>query len=449
MKKILVIGAGLSGALVADALIKKKAKVYLIDYGNFNKKFLVQYDKIDLANSPKLSNLLFKKTNEIFLNFYKIISKKFFLTCNMISGGSSIFWGGGLQIPDLELQKLINKKFRIKISDSFQYIIKLLCPKQKIEKNISNKILLQKNHFLIKKFYMALMKNNLNDPWYDKFKYKSLEARKILIKFKGLKNFFYIPDTSVQKIILKKKKIKILTDCGKLKNYYFDKVIVSCGPIATPLLLKKSFPSTFPNKFRLFHTPMLKLAYFNFSLNSTLKNNLINLLTNLPKIFIEFKINKNKYLGSLVSASQYKNFIFGFSKFNLFYNFFKKFIVLGNLFFHQNKSLVYLKFNKNNSFNKIITKKNFFTLNNFTRQKINNFFLSCKLFPVPFYNFSNTVTGSDSHYTSSLFSVRKYQYSFINNKVYVMDSSILPPGTYYPTFTTLALIRELILKIKI
>jgi hypothetical protein len=91
----------------------------------------------------------------------------------------------------------------------------------------------------------------------------------------------------------------------------------------------------------------------------------------------------------------------------------------------------------------------YFKLNNFTKEKVNKFFLSTRLFPIPFYNFSNTSTGSDSHYTSSLFSIRKYQYSFFKNKVYVMDSSILPPGTYYPTFATLALIRELVMKIKI
>ena len=449
MKKILVIGAGLSGSIVADTLKEKKVKIFLIDSGNFKKKSLFEYGKINLENSPKLSNLFFKKTNKIFLNFYKILSKDFFLTCNMTSGGSSNFWGGALEVPDLKFQKSINKNFRISIANSFGYLIKLLCPKQKTDKKICNKILYKKNFFFIKKFYMALMKNNFYDPWYHKFKYKSFEAKQILIKLYNLKNFCYIPNTNVQKIILKNKKISVVTNCKKLDNYNFDNVFVSCGSIATPILLKKSFPKQFPDKFRLFHTPMLKMAYFNFFINSNIKKNIINPLTNLPKIFIDFRIKKKRYLGSLVSASQFSNSIFGFSKYNLIFTLLKKFLVLGNLFLNQKKSLVYLTVKKNTKFNKIIAKKTFFKLDNFTKRKVNNFFLSNKLFSIPFYNFSNTSTGSDSHYTSSLFSIKKYQYSFFNNRVYVMDNSILPPGTYYPTFTILSLIRELVMKIKV
>ena len=62
--------------------------------------------------------------------------------------------------------------------------------------------------------------------------------------------------------------------------------------------------------------------------------------------------------------------------------------------------------------------------------------------------YSATKIGADSHYTSTLYNLKKYKYSFFNEKILVMDASILPPGSYYTTFTTLCLIRELCKKLK-
>ena len=449
MKKILVVGSGLSGVVSAMILIKKKAKVYLVDSGDFRQEHFFKYDKINLENSPKLSNLFFKRINKIFFDFYNIKIKNFFLTSTIGSGGGSNFWGGALEIPSKVFQNKINKNFKIKISDSFNYLIKLLCPEQEINKNIDNRILISQKPFFIKKFYIALMKNDFNDPWYAKFKYKSFRTKKILKKLLNMKNFFYIPNTNVQKIKLIKKKTLVDTDNGILENQIFDKVIICCGTVATPILLRRSFPKMFPNIFRLYHTPMLKLAYFNFFFNSNIKNKMINFLSNLPKIYIEFNLKKNKYLGSLVLAKQYPNFIFGFNKYNFFFYFFKQFIILGNLFFDQRKSSTYLKISKRGSQNTIIAKNFFYTIDTFVKKKVNNFFVGNRIFPIPFFNFTNTANGSDSHYTSSLFGAKKYKYSFFNSRIYVLDGSILPPGSHYPTFSILALIREIAKKIRV
>ena len=78
----------------------------------------------------------------------------------------------------------MNKKFKINLSQSFNYLIKILCPNQKIKRGeIDNKILFYGKKFKIKKFYQALSKNNFVDKWYDKNRYKSFSVEKILKNF--------------------------------------------------------------------------------------------------------------------------------------------------------------------------------------------------------------------------------------------------------------------------
>lgn len=449
MKKILIVGSGLSGVTVADTLVKKNNSIYLVDGSDFKKKYEHIYKKINNNNSPKLSSLFFQKTNKKFLELYDIDKKNnFSVTSTIISGGGSNFWGGALEVPSANFQKKLNKNFKINLNDSIYYLLKLFCPNKKIlKKNITNKILYSNNFLKIKRLYCAISNNNFNDKWYDGYKFKSFDAVNILKKLINKNNFYYFSNTKIDKIISSKNKVYVKTNNGKIDGIVFDKIIISCGSIATPILLKKSFSNLFPDKFRLHHTPMLKLAYFNLNIFSNFKKKLINYLTNLPSTFVDVKINHNRYRGSLVMAAQYPNFIFGFSKYNIFFSFFKKFLIIGNFFLDSSKSKAYLNLTNYDSNNLINVNKKF-NLDNIDKKKINNFFLSKGLISIPWINFSKTSIGVDSHYTSTIFNYNKYKYSFFKDKVLVLDGSIVPPGTCYTTLTTLSVVRELANKIK-
>lgn len=450
MKKVLIVGSGMSGITVADTLINKKLKIYLVDTANISENKEFNYTNINTKNSPKLSSSLYLEKNKLFLENYNFKKNtNFFTTSTLISGGGANFWGGALEIPSKKYQNNLNKRFKINLSQSFNYLIKILCPNQKITKGeIYNKILFSGKKFKIKKFYQALSKNNFVDKWYEKNRYKSFSLDSIFKKFLKRKNFFYIPNTVVKKINLKHSVAKVITNNKKLNNIAFDKIIISCGSIASPILLKKSFPDKFPNEYRLNHTPMVKIAYFNFSFISKLKTILFNTLTNLPQAFLDIKIKRKRYLGSFVLANQYPNFLFGFGTYNIFFSWIKKFLIVGNLFANQNYSKSYLKISNSLFKNEIKVKKNKVFIDKFSKKVINKILFSFGYLPIPIINFSKTYLGTDSHYTSTLYNFKKYNYSFSKNKIYVLDGSILPPGLYYTTFTTLALIRELTKKIK-
>lgn len=446
--KIAIIGSGLSGSIVLDALIKKKNQIYLIDSSNINKIDNIKYSKSFNKHSPKLNNSFFIKKSKKFLNFYNIKDNDTFMTTStLVSGGGSNFWGGGIEIPLKSYQNKINKKFNINIEKSFYYILNLLCPGQKIQKNnIKNKIIYSQKNFKLKKFFYALSKNDNKDDWYENYRYKSFNSREIISNLIKQKNLKYISNTNVRKIEISQNKVFLSTDNNKLKNISFDKVVLSCGTLASPLLLKRSFPNFFPNKFKIFHTHMLKLAYFKFNYFSKLSNKLTNLSSNLPSVFFDLKTIKDRILGSIVLAKQYPNFIFGISNKNFIFKFLKRFLLIGNLFFDQNLSSTFLKISKNSK-STILSEKKKIYLKIDSKKIINKFFIKNGYLPIPIINFSDTITGSDSHYTSSLFNSFKYEYKFFNKKVYILDGSIIPPGNYYTTFSTLALIRELAKKI--
>lgn len=450
MKKVLIVGCGISGITVVDTLINKKVSIYLVDTSNINDDKKFSYTNINKKNSPKFSSSLFKEKNKLFLDNYNFKKKtNFFATSTLISGGSTNFWGGSLEIPTKKYQYKLNKNFKIDLNQSFNHLIKILCPKQKIAKGeICNENLYSGNGFKIKKFYQALSRNNFVDKWYDKNRFKSYSLESNLKKFFKKKNFFYFPNTIVEKISLKSNKANVITNNKKLNNIEFNKIIISCGSLASPILLKKSFPDKFPNEYRLNHTPMVKIAYFNFTFISKLKKILFNNLTNLPYAFLDFNIKKKRYLGSFVLAEQYPNFLFGFGTYNIFFSWIKKFLIIGNLFTNQNRSNSYLKISNFLKTNEIKVKKNKTFSSKLSKSIINKILFSFGYIPVPIINFSKTDLGTDSHYTSTLYNFKKYNYSFFKNKIYVLDGSILPPGLYYTTFTTLALIRELAKKIK-
>ena len=126
-----------------------------------------------------------------------------------------------------------------------------------------------------------------------------------------------------------------------------------------------------------------------------------------------------------------------FSIKNFFFNLFKKYLLGGNFFLEQklSKSYLYLDDNKYKIMGQTINfpKK--------TKSKLNGFLFKNFLIPFPFLNLKKFKTGSDAHYTSTLFEYNKKHkiinsfselYSFKN--FFILDGSIIPPGLFYPTF---------------
>ena len=98
---------------------------------------------------------------------------------------------------------------------------------------------------------------------------------------------------------------------------------------------------------------------------------------------------------------------------------------------------------KNNKRYKIISHDVNFP--NFIKKKIIKFFLKNFCISIPFLNFNRFITGSDAHYTSSLYFLNKHKKIFnINNELiekknfFVLDGSLISPGLIYPTFFTVA-----------
>ena len=63
------------------------------------------------------------------------------------------------------------------------------------------------------------------------------------------------------------------------------------------------------------------------------------------------------------------------------------------------------------------------------------------MIPIPLMNFKRFETGSDAHYTSSLYKYDKghkifnsYSELISYKNFFVLDGSVIPPGLYYPTF---------------
>jgi hypothetical protein len=94
----------------------------------------------------------------------------------------------------------------------------------------------------------------------------------------------------------------------------------------------------------LFHTPILKLMYFSFSLIFKIKN---KIKFDLPLLNLNIHIKKDKFSGSFMQLYNISNNFFGISKLNILFSLFKKFIFVGNIFLPSNYSSTFIKVNKN------------------------------------------------------------------------------------------------------
>ena len=455
--KIAVIGSGISAIIVAKTFLEYNYKVYLIDSENVLDKENVKYKQKDIfipdiKKSPKYKNINLIKSLKKFKKKYNISTKNFFLASGLASGGLSNFWGAGLEIPGtnylkkyffgkaiLKEQNNINKELKLnKVKFRFyDFFFKQTIIKKFLEKN--------DNSIYFSKFLPAVEQYNkkkLNIKNYNKVDLLSSynehiynSKAQILDLFKN-KNFVYIPNTFVTNI-KKKEKYELVTDNKKKLNIRFNKIIISAGTVGSTILVDRILKCS--EKYRLFHTPMLKIMYFSFFLPFKIKN---KIKFSLPLLNLNIHIKKEKFLGSLMHLNSISNSFFGISRFNFLFSLLKKFIFVGNIFLSSNNSHTFIK---------IVNKKTFIYSNNdfsqkklvfMLRKKLNFFLSQFNLFEFFSQNLKFLENGSDAHYTSTLENKHIKGKKLLQDNcelhkfknVHIIDGSSIKPGLFYPTY---------------
>ena len=455
--KIAIIGSGISAVIVAKTFLEHNYKVHLIDSENVLDRENVEQKKQNkfipnIKKSPKYNNKYLTRALKKFKKRYNIKTKNFFLVSGLISGGLSNFWGAGLEIPSsnylrkypfgkkiLNEQKNINKELRLnKRSLSFfdfffkQEVIKKILKKKNSSVYFS-KFLPAIEHYNTKKLTIKDYNNIDLLSSYNKHIYNSKFE---IIKLLENKNFIYIPNTFINNV-KRKKLYELITDSKKKTNLRFNKVIISTGTVGSTILADRIL--NFSEKYRLFHTPMLKLMYFTFVLPFKIRS---KIKFSLPLLNLNIHIKKEKFFGSFMHLNNISNNFFGISKFNILFSLIKKFIFVGNIFLPSNYSNTFVDVRKNRtliySSNKPIRKELVFTI----KQKLNSYLSKFNLFEFFPQNLKFLENGSDAHYTSTL--ENKYVrgkkllgnccelYKFKN--IHIIDGSTIKEGLYYPTY---------------
>ena len=437
---IAIIGSGPTGISVCKELLKTKHNLFLLD-SDTKSKFITKNLQTGKNLSPKYDNSKFINSNNKFMKYNKLKKNpNFFLTSTLIKGGLSNFWGGGIEIPNKTYIKKYNINYNdfLKVSQEVQKEFNLFSPSK--DKKIISKIF-KKNKFLKFAFMkLAIKKNNnlnkLNLESYleNKFIYNSSDKIDELSKYK---NFNYLDDCFIEKIYKFKNKIKLNTKSSKIpKTLKFDKVIICAGTIGSPLIIARSLLLK-KIKFKIYHTPMMRLVYFNFLLPFRKFYNIIK-----NDIFT-FKSNQKLFStrGTLVFGSEIPNKYFNVSNYNFLFSYLKKFILIGVSFINDSYSFFELNYSKKYSSINFQDNSHKMSINEF-KKKFNNNFFSNLFIPIPFLNFKFFTYGSDSHYTASLINTNlinnRYELKGLKN-VYVADSSIVHPGLFYPTYFSVVL----------
>ena len=468
---ILVIGSGISAIIVAKTFLEHKHKVSLIDSDNYLKK----KNKIEAKNkffpnvnkSPKFTNKNLLNSIKKFKKKYNIKTKNFFLVSGLISGGLSNFWGAGLEIPTLDYlkkysfkksimkeQKYIDRELNIdKQKNSFfnyfyrkKIIHQML--KKKNKKIFFSKLLLAIKHYSQNKKLSIINYNKLNLlDGMNKYIYNSKFQISSLIKNK---NFTYIPNTFVKNIKKKNGLYKLISDKKKIVNVKFDKIIISTGTIGSTILVDRI--SKYSEKYKLYHTPVLKLMYFSLLLPFKLWS---NIKFNLPLLSLNLFVKKDKFCGSFIYLNNISNSFFNISKFNILFTFIKKFFFVGNIFLPSNYSNTFIDIKRDKTY--IYSKDNYNkdSIILLIKKKLNRFLLNFNLFEFSPQNLKFLQNGSDAHYTSTL--VNKYidkkkilnDCCELNNfkNIYVIDGSAIKEGLHFPTYFLMLYARYMSKKI--
>jgi hypothetical protein len=462
---IAIIGSGISSITAVKTFLEFNYNVYLFDANNFNEKIITDTEISYYNNSasPKFNNKIIKNSIKIFKEKYKLKTNNFFLTSSLISGGLANFWGSGIQFPEKKYlkknkyslkickeEKFINNQIGIKKENYFKFYDFFYNQKfiQTMLKYKSKKIRFAKLYLAVRQFNKnnKIKKCEFINNCLLNCKNNSIYNPRNEIKFlKENKLFNYLPNNFVKNIIKINSKYNIKTSKG-IYNLKFDKVIISAGTIGSTLLISKALK--LDTTFRISHTPMIQLAYFNpflpFIINNKKK-------FSLPLLQIVTEYNKKKVIGSFMYANNINNNFFGISKFNIFFSIIKKFLFIGNIFLPSEYSNSYLHVSKKykNIYSNEL-KKNIILHN--LKRTINKFLRKFNLYSLPFQNFKLLKNGSDAHYTSTLFNYKINNKKFLNNNCevnglkncYVLDGSSIANGLAYPTYFIMTYIRFIV-----
>lgn len=434
MKKILIIGTGPSGISVLDKLKKNKNRIDITD-GSVKlhkKKKLNQFNK---SLSPKYDEPEFKIAQKNFIKNYNVQSKKFFISSTLSRGGGTSFWGSGLEIPDklyftrnkLKISNYI--KFYRKTLNFFSYNRSTIYTDLKKEFYNLNSIIKQDRFIVLKKLKLAIKPETEKNDKNNYLDHSYFNTYDKLSNYKE-QNVKYI-NCTVRKITKKK---KFIVTFSNNKSAQYDIIFCCAGNLGSSIIVLNLLKIR-KITLRIFHTPMFLLLFITINPIIIIKNLISKFKFPLPCTNIVFKSNEKNFKGSIMFFHNLKLKINNF----FLFNFFKYFLVGGNFFLDQTFSKSYLI--KKNKKYKIVSQNISFP--NFIKEKIIKFFLINLHFPVPFLNFNRFMTGSDAHYTSSLYFLNKHKKIFNSNNelitkknFFVLDGSIISPGLIYPTFFT-------------
>ena len=466
--KVLIIGSGVSAIIAAKTFLENNCTVYLVDAGNYketikNNKSIEFFPKVN--KSPKFQSETIINSFSKFRSKYKIKTKNFFLVSSLISGGLSNFWGAGIEVPNSNyLKKYSNGKSILKEKNyidkeigldptnfSFynffynQNIVKKFL-KKKSKSIYFSKLPLALNQFSKKKmtfeYYSKLDLLNNNSKVYN--------AKHQIQNLLKNNNFNYIPNTFIQNIVKCKHNYKFITSRKKKLDLKFDKIIISAGTVGSTILVDRLL--ALKENYRLFHTPTLKLMYFNLFLPFKNKN---NIKFNLPLLNLNVYLKKEKFAGSFMYLDNIKNTFFGISKYNIIFTFFKKFFYIGNIFLSPNYSNSYISLKNsetfiysNNTFNKTKLVSNL-------KKKINSFLAIFNFFEFFPQNLKYLENGSDAHYSSTLINKVLGKKKIVGKNcelnscknIHVIDGSIIKEGLHYPTYFLMMYSRYMVKKI--
>ena len=436
IKDIAIIGTGISAMSSLEALKdNKNLKITVFESGGDNKN-KIKTKKNNFRSSFKYNSSLFRLSKEKFLKNYNINEKNYFLSNANCYGGLSNFWGGGVEIPDKKF--LIKNKLPLNLLKNIPAVKKIF----NLQNNLSKKI----NELKKSSSYKNI--DNLSE--------KNLKIDDINISLDGkktlnTKNFF--------NYLLKNKNIKLelnhhIEKITKKDNRYtlhikkhngknlvkkdYDSIILCTGTVATTIIVLRYL--NFQNlKVRFYNNPIMQLCFFKPKL--FLKKN-INISFSHPLKIFHQKIGAFENKGSLIPLNFFENHYLGYSNNNLLINFMKKGVIAGNVFFDSKLTKNFISLKENNpiiSFTNNLKKNDIFKK---TKIKIKNAFNKIKFLPVPIMNFKIYATGSDSHYTSSLFNLYVDKKKILtkncelkgNKNFFILDGSVIPRGTFYPSF---------------
>lgn len=455
--KVAIIGSGISGVTVAKSFLEKNYEISMFDASDFKKD---SKDKVsffpNLKNSPKFKNKNFENNRNSFASKYNLTSPNFFSANTLEVGGLTNYWGGGLEFPSNNYLSHYNKINEI-TSEKKNILNEIGIKENKFEfydayfdNNIMRKFLNFENEdFYFEKLLLAINQKNNENRKNINFQYTNNEifynAKSEIYNLMKYKNFKLFKNTFVSDIVKSDSKLKLIIN-DKIYNQKFDKIILACGTVGSSIIVSKLLKIN--DKIRIYHTPMLQIAYYNNPLRS---NFYIKKKIGLALLMINLKIYQDIYKGSFLSASGINNNFFGITNSNILFSYLKKFIFIGNIFFPQTYSNTYLNNNIKNLYIESGFNEDIYENIKIIKKKLNFYFKKLKLNQIPFMNCKLLENGSDAHYTSSLYDFNINKKKILNEKcelndfknVHVMDGSVIKEGLYYPTLFLMMYIKHI------